>query len=67
MQAAWYARNKMRYKLDAAYKCPLCSKHHSYTRNNVVARYLTRLRDCKEGFIRMSSPDKAAMLKKVIG
>ena len=67
MQATGYVRNKTRNNPDAAYKCPICGKNHSYKRNDWVKRYSTRLRDCKEGNIRMSIPDKVTTLKKIRG
>ena len=33
---------------EAVHKCPVCSRCHSYVRNNGVARHSSRLRDCKE-------------------
>ena len=47
---AYKPRNKMRNSPEAAHKCAVCNRCHSYIRNYGVAGQSTRLRDCKEGY-----------------
>ena len=65
LEAAKHTRNKICNSPEAAHKCRVCSRCHSYIRNDRVAGQLTRLRDCKEGFKRMDSPEKTRALETV--
>ena len=64
-QCASRGRPEQRQGQNAAHKSPVCSRCHSYIRNDRVAGQLTRLRDCKEGFKRMDSTEKTRALETV--